>query len=1136
MLSSTLLLGAIWVILATRASATEDLQAHLGILPHGLQYEVVECNNPILDERSFECGVLEVPVDWHDPTLGSTSLNVYRRQSQSSTERRGTIFIHGGMSYLGKELSVLDMNLLFLNDSWSSYTLYNEDQDLPESIFGNEYDMVYWTPRDRNLTGLTAQCFKSTPERTSFYKRTFRMELSYELEWVEDGTITWPTLQNAEDVRMFLRAQEMMIAHCMKKMGPALFKYVGTASTVRDLVAMADVFERPGALINLWTEAHGSVVASYLMKMFPKRVGRILMDDPVDPATLNEIPSHQRWLKDIATVNNSLAIHEKEMLAGVTHGFGVASGDQAVDHAMFKGTARQMNDKLNGWKNSFDVQFAMDADRECFDAQFDPTKDPSIWFFEFRQQSAGNSWRQGNWGDVDLDGMPLVCGDSLDGQDTDETRVKEDAETLIIDNLGSAPLLTAAAFPPVRYLCHLWPIRAEERISLRPPYDVDTSQNVLILMHKKDYWTYYSASESEARQVWPDVNVISDLPYGDLIWNHDRCSVDIIKNFFHDGTAEGALKKPAEPSWIRSLGPDHFTQCELLGVCSTMPLEGYGRDVALKYGAVSVVLSAAGACTAEESQVPVEQGPQKYNYSVIKCPPDETGFECGVLEVPIDWHDPNLGSTGLNIYRRISHNASERRGTIFMHGGLSYLGRELKLIANLFANDSTGSMYDELPNGVFGDDYDLVYWTPRDRNLTGLTTKCFENAPERTKFYKRTFRQKLVYEPEWIEDGTVTWSDLQGPEDVRMFLRAQEELIKHCLDKMNPALLKHVGTAATVRDLVAMADVFDGPDAPINLWTEAHGSVVASYLMKMFPERVGRIVMDDPVDPITLMETASLHVRVICTTAAFPSVDFDDILASMQRWLDDVAALNNSLAFHETEMFAGTTTGFAVASGHRDLDMGSFKHTVVTMNTEISGWRNSLDMQYSRDADREHFNAWLELMRSGSWSLVFLRHEGPRTLGRFGQDYDLELGGMPLVCGDRLDDPGVDAERMHDEEVEALIVDNLESAPILTSRAFPPLRYLCHLWPIRAQERISVHPPYDVDLGQKVLILMRKKDYWTYYSVSESGARQAWPGANIVSNLPYGDLVWYHDQCSVDIMKEYFRDGVIPDSTDQDPC
>ena len=112
------------------------------------------------------------------------------------------------------------------------------------------------------------------------------------------------------------------------------------------------------------------------------------------------------------------------------------------------------------------------------------------------------------------------------------------------------------------------------------------------------------------------------------------------------------------------------------------------------------------------------------------------------------------------------------------------------------------------------------------------TTKCFENAPERTKFYKRTFRQELLYEPEWIEDGTVTWSDLQGPEDVRMFLRAQEKFIKHCLGKMNPALLKHVGTAATVRDLVVMADVFDGPEAPINLWTEAHGSVVASYLMK----------------------------------------------------------------------------------------------------------------------------------------------------------------------------------------------------------------------------------------------------------------------------------------------------------------
>ena len=84
-------------------------------------------------------------------------------------------------------------------------------------------------------------------------------------------------------------------------------------------------------------------------------------------------------------------------------------------------------------------------------------------------------------------------------------------------------MIAAAAFPPVRYLCHLWPIRAEERISLRPPYDVDTSQNVLILMHKKDYWTYYSSSESEARQVWPDVNVISDLPYGvsSTIFTHD---------------------------------------------------------------------------------------------------------------------------------------------------------------------------------------------------------------------------------------------------------------------------------------------------------------------------------------------------------------------------------------------------------------------------------------------------------------------------------------------------------------------------------------------------------------------------------------------------------------------------------------
>ena len=66
------------------------------------------------------------------------------------------------------------------------------------------------------------------------------------------------------------------------------------------------------------------------------------------------------------------------------------------------------------------------------------------------------------------------------------------------------------------------------------------------------------------------------------------------------------------------------------------------------------------------------------------------------------------------------------------------------------------------------------------------------------------------------------------------------------------------------------------------------------------------------------------------------------------------------------------------------------------------------------------------------------------------------------------------------------------------------MRYLCHLWPVRAVERISLRPPYETDLSEHLLVLLNKKDYWTYFTVLESTARQLWPGAHVVGGLQYG--------------------------------
>ena len=79
----------------------------------------------------------------------------------------------------------------------------------------------------------------------------------------------------------------------------------------------------------------------------------------------------------------------------------------------------------------------------------------------------------------------------------------------------------------------------------------------------------------------------------------------------------------------------------------------------------------------------------------------------------------------------------------------------------------------------------------------------------------------------------MAWAHTQRPEDVTDMLYATEKLVAHCLDASpDRDLFKYIGTAATARDLAALADALDGPGSPINLWAQHHGSVLASHLMQ----------------------------------------------------------------------------------------------------------------------------------------------------------------------------------------------------------------------------------------------------------------------------------------------------------------
>ena len=86
------------------------------------------------------------------------------------------------------------------------------------------------------------------------------------------------------------------------------------------------------------------------------------------------------------------------------------------------------------------------------------------------------------------------------------------------------------------------------------------------------------------------------------------------------------------------------------------------------------------------------------------------------------------------------------------------------------------------------------------------------------------------FEPPW--NAAMQWTRLQNLSDAYAFLKVREQVVSRCLqDETTRKMMQYVGTAATTRDLVAMADAFDGPGSPINFWSMYEGSLVGSHLL-----------------------------------------------------------------------------------------------------------------------------------------------------------------------------------------------------------------------------------------------------------------------------------------------------------------
>jgi pimeloyl-ACP methyl ester carboxylesterase len=194
--------------------------------------------------------------------------------------------------------------------------------------------------------------------------------------------------------------------------------------------------------------------------------------------------------------------------------------------------------------------------------------------------------------------------------------------------------------------------------------------------------------------------------------------------------------------------------------------------------------------------------------------PCDDGFECTELEVPLDYDAPEKASIRLAVVRLPASHAADRLGSLVVNpGGPGASGLEYARLARRAQTEAVRARYDVVgfdPRGV-GQSSPVECAT--DDELDALLAA--DGSPD-----SATEEQALI--------------------------GLTEDFVAGC-QAMSGGLLPHVGTADAARDLDVLRAALG--DENLTYLGKSYGTYLGATYAELFPERVGRLVLDGALDP-----------------------------------------------------------------------------------------------------------------------------------------------------------------------------------------------------------------------------------------------------------------------------------------------
>lgn len=318
-------------------------------------------------------------------------------------------------------------------------------------------------------------------------------------------------------------------------------------------------------------------------------------------------------------------------------------------------------------------------------------------------------------------------------------------------------------------------------------------------------------------------------------------------------------------------------------------------------------------------------------------------FQCATALAPLDWDAPRSGEIELALIRQPARH--ERVGTLLVNpGGPGVSGY-----------DAVARSLDLTATATLRDRYDIVGFDPRGVGRS-TAVDCYDDAGI----------DRVVFGvPDGVR-GTNTW------------LTAQNELT-HSLGRAcareSGALLENVDTASAARDLDMLRAALG--EEQLDYLGYSYGAYLGTVYAGTFPARVGRMVLDGPIDPaigqfeIALaqakgLETALRSYLATCMPAATCPFQgtADDAMTIIREMLELVG--KNPIPSTDGRALTSDTLLIAIAAPLYDREtwpvLDQVLTTVVAGQAELA--LSVVDGYYGRTPEGAYTGNLFEALRS----------------------------------------------------------------------------------------------------------------------------------------------------------------------------